>query len=81
MDRGAWQATVHRVEKSWTWLSDFTSPLPALVIQLPYSNQETIIPSRERWRWTKGEKMSRGLLSSTHNVLRARKDKPGKTRF
>ena len=20
MDRGAWQATVHRIEKSWTWL-------------------------------------------------------------
>ena len=25
MDRGAWQATVHGVSKSWTWLSDFTS--------------------------------------------------------
>ena len=24
MDRGAWRATVHGVEKSWTWLSDFT---------------------------------------------------------
>ena len=23
-DRGAWQATVHGVTKSWTWLSDFT---------------------------------------------------------
>ena len=22
MDRGAWRATVHRVAKSWTWLSD-----------------------------------------------------------
>jgi len=22
MDRGAWQATVHRVTKSWTWLRD-----------------------------------------------------------
>ena len=22
MDRGSWQATVHRVSKSWTWLSD-----------------------------------------------------------
>ena len=22
MDRGAWQATVHGVTKSWTWLSD-----------------------------------------------------------
>ena len=24
MDRGAWQAIVHGVAKSWTWLSDFT---------------------------------------------------------
>ena len=24
MDRGAWRATVHRVAKSWTRLSDFT---------------------------------------------------------
>ena len=23
MDRGAWRATVHGVEKNWTWLSDF----------------------------------------------------------
>ena len=22
MDRGAWRATVHVIEKSWTWLSD-----------------------------------------------------------
>ena len=25
MDRGAWQATVHGVVKSWTWLSDRNS--------------------------------------------------------
>ena len=24
MDKGAWWATVHRVAKSWTWLSDWT---------------------------------------------------------
>ena len=27
MDGGAWQATVHRVAKSWTQLSDFTFTL------------------------------------------------------
>ena len=27
MDRGAWQATVHGVKKSWTRLSDFTHSL------------------------------------------------------
>ena len=26
MDKGAWQVTVHGVAKSWTRLSDFTSP-------------------------------------------------------
>ena len=24
MDREAWHAAVHRVKKSWTWLSDWT---------------------------------------------------------
>ena len=28
MDRGAWWATVHRVTKSWTRLSDFTFTFP-----------------------------------------------------
>ena len=28
MDRGAWQATVHGVTKSWTWLSDFHFHFP-----------------------------------------------------
>ena len=30
MDGGAWQATIHGVEKSWTRLSDFTFTLPRL---------------------------------------------------
>ena len=25
MDKGAWQATVYGVAKSWTWLSDYRS--------------------------------------------------------
>ena len=29
MDRGAWQATVHGVPKSWTQLSDFTFTVAA----------------------------------------------------
>ena len=32
MDRGAWEATVHGVAKSWTRLSDFTSLLLSLVV-------------------------------------------------
>ena len=27
MDRGAWQATLHRVAKSWTWLGDSTAAI------------------------------------------------------
>ena len=32
MDRGAWQATVHRVAKSQTRLSDFTSSFHCLLV-------------------------------------------------
>ena len=28
MDRGAWQATVHRVTKSWTWLKQLSTHTP-----------------------------------------------------
>ena len=31
-DRGAWQATVHKVTKSWTRLSDFTFILHHLIL-------------------------------------------------
>ena len=37
MDAGAWQATVHGVAKSWTWLRDFTFTL---------SNQQTETKSK-----------------------------------
>ena len=32
IDRKAWHAAVHRVAKSWTWLSDWTELNPALLI-------------------------------------------------
>ena len=38
MDGGAWWATVHRVPKSWTQLSDFTS----LVVKNPPANAGNI---------------------------------------
>ena len=47
MDRGAWQATVHAVARSWTWLSDSTTVTPwhasgslhmfSLLPQLPFT--------------------------------------------
>ena len=30
MDRGAWQATVHGVAKTWTWLNNWTTATPLL---------------------------------------------------
>ena len=35
MDRGAWQATVHGVSKSQTWLSDFTFTFTLRLRKLP----------------------------------------------
>ena len=35
MDSGAWQATVHGVEKSWTRLSDFTFTFKELYVGSP----------------------------------------------
>ena len=40
MDGGAWEATVHRVAKSWTQLSDFTSP----TLYSPLSDNKKISP-------------------------------------
>ena len=37
MDRGAWRATVHRVAKSQTWLSDLTCMFPWYFEQCVYS--------------------------------------------
>ena len=35
-DREAWHVAVHRVKKSWTWLSDWTTPLVDLSRSLPF---------------------------------------------
>ena len=37
-DRKAWRAVVHGISKSWTWLSDWTTPPPTLRI-LPNSKR------------------------------------------
>ena len=37
MDRGAWQAIVHRVTKNWIWLHDSESPLDCKEIQPVHS--------------------------------------------
>ena len=45
MDRGAWQATVHGVANSRTWLSEFTS----LHIWLPHTLLRQILSLFSRW--------------------------------
>ena len=42
-DEGAWQATVHRVAKSWTQLSDFTCWLSIFNIELCISQSQPSI--------------------------------------
>ena len=43
MDRGAWQATVHGVTKSWTRLSDFTfSGLIGFISEFHYPSYLTV---------------------------------------
>ena len=46
MDRGAWQATVHGIKKSWTRLSDYHSLGTAELIHLNWSSREKM-PVRE----------------------------------
>ena len=36
MDRGLWRATIHRVAKSWTQLSDFYTPMPIVGVYIVY---------------------------------------------
>jgi len=37
MERGVWRATVHRVAKSWTWLSDLACT------QATFKNEDLLI--------------------------------------
>ena len=56
MDRGAWRATIHRVAKSWTWLSNFTFTC----IQLKYVN------------WNFDRNLKAHLPSLSHHVRNSR---------
>ena len=56
-DRGAWRATVHRVAKSWTWLSMHTwffsmyILIPKLLIQLPFILGYLGMFNVIKWSW------------------------------
>ena len=48
MDREAWCATVHRVAKSWTWLSDWTELFYDGSTKLVNTKPQNIIEEDER---------------------------------
>ena len=49
MDRGTWQATVHGVAKSWTWLKEWAE---TLVSNIVYENSVKIITDAVWWYLT-----------------------------
>ena len=44
MDKGAWQATVHRVAKSWTWLKQLST---TFIVK----KKRIHLPVQETWAW------------------------------
>ena len=64
MDRGAWQASVHGVAKSWTQLSDFTFTFHCHALEKETATHSSILA----WR-IPGTGESRGLPSmGSHRV-------------
>ena len=61
MDRGAWQATVHGVAKSWTRLSDFTIESIKMVQMNLFAGQEQRQTQRMDM-WTQREKRRVGQI-------------------
>ena len=43
MDRGAWQAAVHGVAKSWTGLSDFTFTFPFHALEKEMATHSSVL--------------------------------------
>ena len=61
-DREAWRAAVHGIEKSWTWLSDWTTTTPGKPLCLVFSEQQWgggLHPGRE-WVRRKWEEARQG---------------------
>ena len=46
MDRGAWEAAVHEVAKSWTRLSDFTFTFHFHVLEKEMANHASVLAWR-----------------------------------
>ena len=51
MGRGAWWATIHRVAKSWTWLSDEAMQQPAEGQTVQSLGEQPKMSDKETWAW------------------------------
>ena len=70
MDRGAWQAAVHGVARSWTRLSNFTFPFHFHALEKEMAATSVFLP---------GESQGRGSLVGCHLWGRTESDRTGAT--
>ena len=80
MDRGAWQATAHRVAKSRTWLSNFyfIKQCPGGPLWPWYSSPITIVfyPSEKKKKGTKNSRDSQWKLRRSERCYRLNRVPP-----
>ena len=63
-DGGAWQATVHGVAKSWTWLSDFTFTFHFDPLEKGMATHSSILAWSIPWTVEPGELQSMGVAKN-----------------
>ena len=67
MDGGAWQATVHRVAKSWTQLSDFAFTFHFHALEKEMATHSSVLAWRIPGTGEPGGLPSMGLHRVGHN--------------
>ena len=67
LDRGAWRATVHRVAKSWTQLSDFTFTFHFHALEKEMATHSSVLAWRIPGMGEPGGLPSMGLHRVGHN--------------
>ena len=68
MDRGAWEATVHRVAKSRTRLSDFTFTFHFHVLEKEMATHSSTLAWKIPWTEEPGRLQSMGLQRVRHDI-------------
>ena len=67
IDRGAWQAAVHGVAKSWTWLSDFTFTFHFHALEKEMATHSSVLAWRIPGTGEPGGLQSMGLHRVGHD--------------